>query len=151
MTFVFKRFWPALLVLLIATILLCLPGSTLPQTGGEWFSKFYVDKIIHAIMFATLVYMFCRPVQFKGFFTNLITKIYLLIAILFVVYGLIMELVQKWFIPGRSFEGLDILADAVGAFIGYFIAKGIVKKQKPPTKEELQNQLMDYAKRFVQK
>jgi VanZ family protein len=151
LTFVLKRFWPALLLLLIVTVLLCLPASTLPKTGGEWFSKYYVDKIIHAIMFATLVYMFCRPVQLKGFLTNIITKIYFLITILFVVYGLIMELIQKWFIVGRSFEGLDILADAVGAFIGYFIAKSIVKKQKPPTQEELQNQLMDYAKRFVQK
>ncbi len=151
MTFVLKRFWPALLLLLVATVLLCLPASSLPQTGGEWFSKYYVDKIIHAIMFAALVYMFCRPVQLKGLLTNLITKIYFLIAILFIVYGLIMELVQKWLIAGRSFEGLDIVADAIGAFIGYFIARSIAKKQKPPTQEELQNQLMDYAKRFIQK
>jgi VanZ family protein len=151
LTFVFKKFIPAIIVLIVVTVLLCLPGSSLPTPSGDWFHNYQVDKLIHACIFAVLVYLFCRPIQLKGFFTSIITKIYFFIAIICTIYGFIMELVQKWFIHGRGFEGWDIMADAVGCLIGYFIAKTIVKKVKQPTKEELQEQLMDYAKKFVQK
>ncbi len=131
--------------------MLFIPCSTLPDTGGNWFADFKVDKIIHALIFAVLVFMFCRPIQLKGFLTNLVTKIYFLIAILGTVYGFVMELIQKWFIPGRAFEGLDILADAVGCFIGYFVAKTIVKRQKPPTADDLQKQLLGMMDKYVKK
>lgn len=151
MTFVFKKFIPAFITLVVVTVLLCLPKSTLPDAGGDWFNKYQVDKVIHFIIFAFLTYMFCRPIQLKGFFNTIITKIYFLIAVISSIYGFIMELVQHWFIPGRDFDGWDIVADIVGSFFGYFIAKRIVKKQKPPTSEELQAQLVEYAKKFVQK
>jgi VanZ family protein len=151
LTFVLKKFIPAFVILLIVTVLLCLPGPSLPTPSGDWFHRYQVDKIIHITIFAVLVYMFCRPIQLKGFFTSIITKIYFLIAVICIIYGFIMELIQKWFIPGRGFEGWDIMADAVGCLIGYFIAKTIVKKVKQPSTEELQSQLMDYAKKFVQK
>jgi hypothetical protein len=151
LTFVFKKFIPAIVVFVLATVLLCLPGSALPDTGGNWFNKYQVDKIIHIIIFGSLTYLFCRPIQLKGFFTNIITKLYFIIAIIFTIYGVIIEFVQKWWVAGRSFDSGDILADAIGCFLAYFIAKNIIKKQKPPSKEELQNQLRDYAQQFLKK
>jgi hypothetical protein len=150
LTFIYKKFIPAIVVFIIATILLCLPPSALPDTGGNWFEKYQLDKLVHFIMFTVLVFMFCRPIQLKGFLTSLVTKIYFIIAIVFCIYGFIMELIQKWFV-GRSFDGWDILADAAGAFFGYYLAKRIAKKLKPPTSDELQTQLMDYTKQFIQK
>ena len=48
------------------------------------------------------------------------------------VFGIIMEFVQDNFIPNRSFDYGDILADAVGCFAGWcFINKtykGYIKK-----------------------
>lgn len=42
--------------------------------------------------------------------------------ILGIVYGIAMELVQKYFIPLRSFDLGDITADAIGCIAGYFIS-----------------------------
>jgi len=49
-------------------------------------------------------------------------KIFFQIMILGFLYGIAMELVQKYFIPFRSFDLGDILADGVGCFIGYLIS-----------------------------
>lgn len=150
MTVLFKRFIPALLYLIVCTILLCLPKQSLPDTGIGWFNVYHIDKLIHAILFAILVYLFCSPIRLKGFLNNVITKIYFVIFLVGVFYGFIMELVQKYFIAGRSFEGLDIVADAVGAFIGYSVAKKQLQKQVPPSTEELLSEAKKYAKDFVQ-
>lgn len=46
-----------------------------------------------------------------------------------VIYGILMEIVQHYFIPFRAFEAGDILADGTGAWIGYFYSvKKIIKK-----------------------
>ena len=42
--------------------------------------------------------------------------------VLGIFYGVVMELVQKYFIPFRSFDLMDILADGVGCVAGYFYA-----------------------------
>jgi VanZ family protein len=39
-----------------------------------------------------------------------------------IVYGIAMEIVQKYFIPFRSFDLMDILADGIGCVAGYFFA-----------------------------
>ena len=50
------------------------------------------------------------------------------IMVLGIFYGVVMELVQKYFIPFRSFDLMDILADGVGCVAGYFYA---IKKVYP--------------------
>ncbi len=49
---------------------------------------------------------------------------YILICGIF--YGIIMEFVQKNWVPNRSFEIGDIIADTIGCFIAYlyFMKKG---------------------------
>jgi VanZ family protein len=50
------------------------------------------------------------------------------IAIYFFLYGIAMELVQKYFIPNRSFDLKDILADGLGCSIGLLISGRYIKK-----------------------
>ena len=45
-----------------------------------------------------------------------------MITILSMIYGIGMEIVQQYFIPFRSFDLGDIIADGVGCTIGYFIS-----------------------------
>ncbi len=151
MSLVFKKFIPAFLFLVFVTVLFCLPGSAFPDTNFGIWKFVQLDKLIHIIIFTLLVFLFCRPIQLKGFFTNILVKFYIVVGMVFIVYGIFIEIIQELFIKGRSFEALDILADTIGCFIGYFIAKKIAKKQVPPTSDELQSQLMDYAKGFVGK
>ena len=45
------------------------------------------------------------------------------------VYGVIMEYVQKYFIPNRSFDIGDILADAIGSIAGLVVATKVYTKR----------------------
>jgi len=49
-------------------------------------------------------------------------KIFFKIMVVGCLYGIAMEFVQKYFIPFRSFDLGDIIADAIGCVAGYFFA-----------------------------
>jgi VanZ family protein len=108
-------------------VLLTLPGSDLPQEN--WLDKIYFDKWVHIGMFALLVFLWCWALsKRKGTFPGL--KIFFLrITVAAIVYGILMEFVQRYFVPGRSFDVTDMIADAVGAFIGFFYSSwSFIKK-----------------------
>ena len=45
----------------------------------------------------------------------------ILIALLSIVLGVVLEFLQLYYIPGRTFDLFDMLADAIGAIIGYVL------------------------------
>lgn len=98
--------------------MLTLPGSAIPHT--DWFDTIQLDKWIHAILFGGLCIAFINMVHSLS--NNPTQKIiYALFITLFViVYGVVIEFVQRDYIPNRSFDIWDIIADAVGS-IGAFI------------------------------
>ena len=57
-------------------------------------------------------------------------KAFLVITLLVILYGITMEFVQKNWVPFRSFDNGDIIADAIGALIGFFIAAKLFIKNK---------------------
>jgi len=81
-------------------------------------------------MFSILVFLFCWGVQKK--YSNNLTKIFGIIAFSGLFYGIIIEFIQRYFIPNRSFDGGDIIADAIGCFAGWLVA---VKWQKSSIKK----------------
>ena len=121
-----SAFWIALGWLLFITILLCTSGSKLPKIG--WSDKILLDKWAHIFLFLVLVLLWSR-VYLKTVSTADKKKIFTIITILSVVYGVGMEFIQEHFIPFRSFDYGDMIADAVGSAAGYFIAvKKLLKK-----------------------
>lgn len=52
------------------------------------------------------------------------------IAAVCISYGILMELVQKYWIPNRSFELQDILADTAGCMLGWLICRKIWDRGK---------------------
>ena len=69
-----------------------------------------------------------------GFFLNKrskvgVKKIFLAITLLSMIYGIGMEVVQHYFIPFRSFDYGDILADGLGSAAGYFISVQRMQKR----------------------
>ncbi|MCW3116545.1 MAG: VanZ family protein [Chitinophagaceae bacterium] len=56
-------------------------------------------------------------------------QLFVLIALGSSVYGIIMEYVQKYFIPNRSFDIVDILADTIGSIAGLFFATKVYLKR----------------------
>ena len=111
---------PGICFLIISTILLTLPGSAFPTEN--WLDKIWFDKWVHILLFGLLVFLFCWGVQRK-YNSEKRNNIFILIAIAGAVYGILMEYVQRDFIPNRSFDTGDIIADIIGCLAGWWSAK----------------------------
>ena len=97
---------------LLTIVLLCLPGSTINSIGLSNIPN--IDKIVHFILFGTI------PLLWGYYFLNRFSlarwkKTVFLFVIGSISLGIVLEFVQYFFIPNRSFDPLDILADSVGA------------------------------------
>jgi VanZ family protein len=106
------------------TVLLCLPGSVLPKEN--WFDKIWLDKWVHISLFSVMVFLWCWLLSYTAKNKN---KSFLQIFFYCCLYGIAMEFVQKYFIPNRSFDVKDMLADAIGGAFGWLASvKVFIKK-----------------------
>lgn len=113
--------------LIISIILLTLPGSAIPKE--DWLGKIWIDKWVHIGMFALMVFLWCRVILKKYLLNEKLKIFFFLIAEVCLAYGIGMEFIQKYFIPNRSFDVGDIIADAVGCSIGLlFCIRRYIKK-----------------------
>ena len=53
------------------------------------------------------------------------------VAVYSLFYGIAMEFVQKYFVPNRSFDVADMLADGIGCVLGLYIWMGVIQKNRP--------------------
>ena len=105
-------FLPASLWLITTFILLVLPGSDIPK--ASLFDLIYFDKWVHIGMFGILMLLWCYPF----FKTNIASvNLFIIIATCIILYGIIMEFVQKFFAIDRSFDLFDLLADSAGCLL----------------------------------
>ncbi len=131
----FPRFIPAIAWFLLSLVLLCLPGSSIPKY--PWLVGIYADKWVHIAMFAILYYLWSYPFAKSSLTEKRKKTWFLLILASSISYGIMMEFVQKYWIPNRSFEIWDILADGLGSLLGYiywlrnFCDEGSIKKIGP--------------------
>lgn len=51
-------------------------------------------------------------------------KVFILLAIVWIGYGIAMEFVQLWCVKNRSFDVGDIIADTLGCGAGYLFSTG---------------------------
>ncbi len=121
--------FPAIFWIIISTILLIIPGSALPQEN--WLGKIWFDKWVHIGMFSIMVFLICWAIHKKYLHQKLIT-VFLFVAAGCLSYGIGMEFVQKYFVANRSFDGGDIIADAIGCTIGYLYSKRSLYKKLTP-------------------
>ena len=108
----FGIIWFCLILLLGLT-----PGESMPVTNVWEILSF--DKIAHFFVFAVLCFLFI--LGFSKQYTFLFFRfyaVYLAIGIS-IAYGIIIEIGQT-FIPERGLEPLDILANTIGVFAGWF-------------------------------
>ena len=79
-----------------------------------------IDKLAHIIIFMIGVYLYAiagKPQQKAQFLRN--------ISVLFIIYGLLLEVLQSFIFVSRSADFLDWLADIIGVFLGIWIYKKI--------------------------
>jgi VanZ family protein len=99
--------------LIISTILLTLPGTDFPKE--DWLDKIWFDKWVHIGMFSLLTWLWCCAFPEKNGIT------FYLLGSSCLLYGIIIEFVQRYFIVNRSFDIGDIIADAAGVTMGLLI------------------------------
>jgi len=109
--------------LILISILFFLPGSALPKEN--WFDKIYIDKWVHVGLFAVLIFLWRSSFNWDINTYNL----FLLLAA--VLYGFLVEVVQLYWIPNRSFDMYDVLSDASGSIVGLLVWLGVYRKNKP--------------------
>lgn len=120
-------FLPFIIWFIISTVLLTLPGSALPQEN--WLGKIWFDKWVHIGMFSIMAFLACWGYTKKTWVDfRKLKENFILIGCGCLLYGIAMEFVQKYFIPNRSFDAGDIIADGIGSTIGVLYSLRRYKK-----------------------
>ena len=123
-------FIPAFIWLITSVILLTLPANDLPHSTLFDLPNF--DKLVHLGMFFLLTVLFCFPfLKLKSGISSA-TGTFYKVAFYVILYGIIMEFVQKFFTLGRSFDLIDILFDTLGSFAGLLAIKRYTLKKNRP-------------------
>ena len=113
-----KLFFPAaILWLIIVTILLCMPGSEFPKV--TWMTKIWFDKWVHIFLFFFLTILWCLAISDRIHLKRK-QSVFIRISVLCILYGIVMEIVQHFFVMYRGFEIGDVVADGLGSLGGYF-------------------------------
>lgn len=107
-----------------------MPGSDIPKVS--FLDEIYFDKWVHIGLFGGLTFLTAWPF-IKG---NIATrKLLIKIGTTFIIYGILIEFVQKYFASERSFDIFDMGADAAGCFTGFWLSNSVrlkmaAKKEK---------------------
>ena len=112
-----KNFIPGIAWFFLVLILICLPGDDLPK-ADDWMDAIYFDKWVHAGLFSVLAFLFMMPVCKSNYSINIKWAFVIKIAFALCIWGITTELIQKFFIHGRSFDLLDWVADSAGIILG---------------------------------
>ncbi|MEO9147438.1 MAG: VanZ family protein [Ginsengibacter sp.] len=121
----FKRFLPGIAWFFIVGILTLMPGKDVPEV--DWLEIKNLDKLVHAALFGGLTLLFCLPYFKANFSHQKKINIYIRISLASIIWGITVEIIQKYFIPGRDFELLDWAADSLGVLIAFWLCLKIQK------------------------
>lgn len=117
---IFRSKFVAVLWLLIMCVLFFLPGSVLPEPN--WLNQIHFDKIVHIGLFAILLFLWRSAFNLQG------KNYYWMLFITAILYGFLVEIVQLNWVPNRSFDLYDVLADSVGSALGLWVSGQVYKK-----------------------
>jgi len=103
----------------LTTYLLVIPSDALPKTN--LISIPYFDKLVHIGLFAILSALWLKSLKNRSITIDLI------VVLGTIAYGVAMEFVQRDFVANRSFDVMDIMADSVGAVLGFALVAAKAK------------------------
>jgi len=116
-----KRFLPGIAWFILVMVLVCLPGDDLPK-ADSWMEWVMFDKWVHIGLFSILAFLFMLPFARSNFSRREKIFAFIRISLAASIWGLAIEFIQKFYIPGRSFDLLDWAADSVGAALAFIVA-----------------------------
>ncbi len=94
---------------------------SLIRIGKQPISFTYLDKIEHAIAYFVLTFLWLLKFKKQS------AKIIVLITV--VLYGVLLEVLQFKLTDYRTFDYMDMLANAFGALLAFLVFKFLEKKQ----------------------
>ncbi len=115
-----KYHLPLIAYLIFIFVMSSLPGVTVVKITFD-----VSDKLIHAGVYFFLYFLFQHSLHNQSKFPLLKENAFLFSFLFTVIYGATDEL-HQYFVPDRESDLYDLLADAIGAFAAYLIAKSII-------------------------
>lgn len=123
-----KKFFPGIAWFFIVALLTLLPGKDIPKSN--WIGEIAgIDKFVHVVLFGGLTFLFCLPYVKRDIPYKKKVDIFLKIGGCVIVWGITVEFLQKYFVPGRDFELLDWAADSLGVLIAFWICRKMISKR----------------------
>ena len=105
----------AILVTITITVL------SLIKLGSQPIHFTYIDKVEHAIAYMTLSFFWLLKYG--------ITKVYkIFIIVICIMFGMFIEVLQST-TSYRTFDLVDMIANAIGVVMGYLIFENFIKKK----------------------
>ena len=117
-----RKYLPGIAWFFVVLILICLPDNDLPKPES-WMEKVFLEKWVHAGMFGTLAFLFMWPISITPYSKALKWAYFIKIALATCIWGLATEFIQKFYIPGRSFDIMDWAADTLGIAVAIIYAR----------------------------
>jgi hypothetical protein len=115
-----KKFLPGIAWFFIVLLLTCMPGNDVPKIG--WLDNIYFfDKWVHAGLFGGLAFLFSWPFYKSDFSRTKRLHYFIKIALASSIFGLMIEFIQRFYIPGRDYDLLDWAADTFGSLIAFIV------------------------------
>lgn len=119
---------PAVVWTIVIFFIISIPGSSIPESPLFLIPHF--DKIIHAGIFFFLglfsVYGFAK----QGERTIIKQNSYTFAVFFCVIYGILTEVIQHFYISERSGEFADVIANTTGSVAGVAVFYYLIKTYK---------------------
>ena len=113
--------WPAFLWAIVILILCGLPGNRLPElTFLEWLRP---DKIAHLVIFGVQSFLLIKGFQKQTSFSFLNKHSIFISIVITIIFGALVEVMQTYWFIKRSGDVRDAIANALGAFTGWWFYK----------------------------
>lgn len=106
----------ALLWALAILVLTLMPSSGVPR--WPWMAELHVDKFVHAFLFGVQGVLLGLALANRGTWRSPAHP-FLLALLIAILYGAVIEVLQEGMGAGRSGDVWDVVADGVGALLGY--------------------------------
>ena len=118
----FKYFIPAIIWLLIITIISGYPGNQVPKIPVWQF-----DKLVHTVIYLelTICLLYAYHQQYINDKKRLLIVAYVVLFGIF--YGAFMEILQHYIFINRSGNWYDFFANTIGSILGVFIYPFVIK------------------------
>ena len=107
-----RRWWPCVAWSVVILVITSVPGAAIPA-GPEVPG---IDKMVHGTMYGVLGFLTGNALRGER------ARAFLAVGMLIAVMAVVDEWHQEW-IPGRSAETLDWVADVAGATLGLTLSR----------------------------